>query len=138
MTDHVEHQLLPTVAPEVVIALVDQALVNAGFPAYSSLAENLRRWHDTLGARIEAMALGTAIAETRRLRAAHGVIASEVGAALAAFTVGDTTTGMDLLDEAKAFSEHHALLETTRPLAENVIDLAAHRIVRMSADMGRA
>lgn len=137
MTDLVEPYTFARPDAEAVVALCDQYLAMAGLPTYTAQAENLARWQDTVGARIEAMALGTAIAETRRLRTAHGILSAEVGSALAAFAVGDTQTGMNLLDEARAFANHHAALETRLPLPPNVIPLAAHRVVRVGGDLRR-
>lgn len=135
MTDTVEHRAAERPDPVLIIDLCDRGLTMAGLPTYSDLAERLKVWEATTAARIEAATLGTAIAETRRLRTAHGIVGAEIGAAMAAFAVGDAQTGMNLLDEAKSFSDHHAVLETALPRVENVVLLAAHRVQRVANDL---
>lgn len=136
MNDSVEHRAIERPDPALVVDICDRGLTMAGLPTYSDLAERLKVWEGTTAARLEAATLGTAIAETRRLRTAHGIVGAEIGAALAAFAVGDARTGMNLLDEAKSFSDHHAVLETAQPRPENVVLLAAHRVQRVAADLG--
>lgn len=135
MADLVEPYTFADPDRTAVIAICDHYLAMAGLPTYTAQAENLARWQDTVGARIEAMALGTAIAETRRLRMAHGHLANAIAAAVAAFAIGDTREGMCLLDDAQRFAVQHEALETRLPLPANVVLLAAHRLVRVSADI---
>ncbi|GJD72600.1 hypothetical protein [Methylobacterium goesingense] len=137
MTDLVEPYTFADPDRNDVIAICDHYLAMAGLPTYSAQAENLARWQDTVGARLEAMALGTAIAETRRLRMAHGHLANAMTAAVAAFAIGDTREGMCLLDDAQRFAVQHEGLETRLPLPANVAHLAAHRVVRVGADLRR-
>lgn len=129
MNDSVEHRATERPDPARIVNLCDQGLTLVGLPTYSDLAGRLNA--------LEATTLGTAIAETRRLRTAHTVVGSEIGAAMAAFAIGDAQTGMNLLDEAKSFAGHHAVLETAQPQPENVVLLAAHRIQRVAADLRR-
>lgn len=136
MTEPVEHHAPERPDPILVVDLCDRGLTMAGLPTYSEFAERLKVWEATAD-RMEAATLGTAIAETRRLRTAHGVVGTQIGAAMAAFAVGDAQAGMNILDHAKEFSDHHAVRETAQPQPGNVVLLAAHRIQRAAADFGR-
>ncbi|KQP11195.1 hypothetical protein ASF28_09120 [Methylobacterium sp. Leaf99] len=137
MTEPVEHHAPERPDPILVVDICDRGLIMAGLPTYSDLAERLKVWEGTAAARLEAATLGTAIAETRRLRTAHGIVGTQIGAAMAAFAVGDAQAGMNILNHAKEFCDHHAVQETAQPQPENVVLLAAHRVQCVAADLGR-
>lgn len=125
------------VAAKAVMAICDRYLSRVGLPTYTNLADARIEETQHAAAGLHSDAARHMESELRRLRVAHGIVASEVRSALLALERQDIFAVDNLLTEAAGTASLHARPHHQPAIyPPNVIPLGPARIARRARALG--